>query len=154
MASVYLMTTNRGKYKIGFTTRPIKNRIKQLQTGNPDKIKLVFEKKVKVEKHAHRLEQYLLRKYKKYALKGERLKLNMKQVNEIIFLMTTLSIEEVFFRYKRYNKEMNYTRPMKYHKEKTKKKFKEAFDEKKKQRDDFLMKVFQKIKEHPKDTVF
>ena len=56
MGKMYLLECN-GLYKIGVTTRSMKNRIKDLQTGNPYIISLVFHKAcinyIDMEKYFH-----------------------------------------------------------------------------------------------------
>jgi hypothetical protein len=68
MGFVYLISNDYNHYKIGITTKTVEKRIKQLQTGNSEKINLV--KYYKTEHHRN-LEAWLHRKFGANRLEGE-----------------------------------------------------------------------------------
>jgi len=68
MKSIYIIyNEERDRFKIGFSKNPLK-RLKALQTGNDDVIKLYYEREVK---HYSKIEAYLKRYYKEYKIQGE-----------------------------------------------------------------------------------
>jgi len=68
MTSIYVIyNEHRNRFKIGFSKNPLK-RLKTLQTGNDDTIKLYYEREVK---HYSKVEAYLKRHYKEYKIQGE-----------------------------------------------------------------------------------
>lgn len=68
MGYVYLITNDYCHYKIGITTKTIEKRIKQLQTGNSEKIFIV---KHYYTEHHRQLEAWLHRKFNDKRLEGE-----------------------------------------------------------------------------------
>lgn len=80
MGKIYLIKEKDNEnYKIGYTSKNIEERIKELQTGNGNKLILVhtFE-----TKFATVLEKTLHRRYKSKNLIGEWFELDEKDVNE------------------------------------------------------------------------
>lgn len=70
---VYLIRNEEGYYKIGRTKRPIKNRLKELQTGSATQLEIVEVCKCK---HAATIENILHRRYRSYRVCGEWFDLN------------------------------------------------------------------------------
>jgi hypothetical protein len=68
MGFVYLLTNDYNHYKIGITTRTIEKRLKELQTGNSEKIDII--KSFKTD-HYFAVESWLHRKFKSKRLEGE-----------------------------------------------------------------------------------
>ena len=60
---VYLLVSGNDLYKIGTTKKPLKERIAQLQTGNPFKIDIL---KSYMSPHYKRIEKYLHNVFKAY----------------------------------------------------------------------------------------
>jgi hypothetical protein len=67
--------------KIGITTDTTEKRIKNLQTGNPNKIIEIYSKMLKNSKE---IEFLLHKKYEKHRVMGEWFNLSTKQIDEII----------------------------------------------------------------------
>ena len=68
MGIVYLLRDDNNKYKIGITTRKSIKRLKELQTGNSEQIKVVEEFK---SKWFRKIETALHNRYNTKRLKGE-----------------------------------------------------------------------------------
>ena len=142
MSIVYLIKDNKF-YKLGFSEKDIKERIAQLQTGNPHKLKYIHYSQIKSPKHAYRLEQYLLRKYKEHSMIGEWISINEEQVNEIVFLMKCLSDETVYDKYMEYQATLKTLKPTSKHKKKTVDKLMSEYTKVEKDMMDFMMSMFE-----------
>lgn len=74
-------------FKIGYTTNSVEKRVKQLQTGSPDKItiKYIFESnyKMSVERSLHRL-------FSHKRISGEFFDLSVDDLNKIPTLCSTI----------------------------------------------------------------
>lgn len=80
MYTVYLISCGDDqdkKYKIGYTKRPVIQRIKQLKTGNSEELNLISEYK---SKWGTKIEAVLHRNYKHLKISGEWFRLEEKQV--------------------------------------------------------------------------
>ena len=77
MGFVYLLTNDYAHYKIGITTRTIEKRLRELQTGNSEKIEVV--KFYKTE-HYFALESWLHRKFGVKRLEGEWFELTSEDI--------------------------------------------------------------------------
>ena len=77
---MYLLECN-GLYKIGITTRSVTKRIKNLQTGNPYVISLVF---YKVCSNYDKMERYFHNLFSDKRLVGEWFALDKKDVEHIM----------------------------------------------------------------------
>ena len=102
MGTVYLITNDYIDFKIGITSKPIEKRLKQLQTGNSEKIKLV---KCYKTKNYKMMEGWLHRKFFDKRLEGEWFSLNDSDVlsfietcEEIDKTINLLKEENHFFR--------------------------------------------------------
>ncbi len=73
---VYLLTNNNHHFKIGISKNP-ETRVKQLQTGNSEKIELVF--KYFSKNHSSRIESALHNRYSNYRLESEWFSLPTKE---------------------------------------------------------------------------
>lgn len=81
MGIIYLLRDGNDKYKIGITTRKSTKRIKELKTGNPEKIELVSEFK---SKWYSKIESTLHRQYYLNRLEGEWFDLKEKDTQSFI----------------------------------------------------------------------
>ena len=84
MYTVYLISSGKDdnkKYKIGFTRKPIDQRVKQLKTGNHEE--LIVEKLFN-SKWGTKIEAVLHRNYKHLKISGEWFELNQTQVDKFI----------------------------------------------------------------------
>ena len=88
MKSVYLIRNNDSKYKIGIATNPNK-RIKQLQTGNSDELKIIETYK---SKNASKIETTLHNQYSFKRKIGEWFELSVEE--EVNFIMACKRIDE------------------------------------------------------------
>jgi hypothetical protein len=88
MGYVYLITNGYVHYKIGITSKTIGRRMRQLQTGNSEKIQLV--KSYKSENYRE-IESWLHRKFGNKRLQGEWFELD--DVNVIDFEKICKSID-------------------------------------------------------------
>lgn len=78
----YLYLLGSGEYiKIGISKHSPKTRIRQLQTGNPQKIKLL---KYYRRKDYKELEKFLHKKFRRYRVNGEWFDVKLEQVTRII----------------------------------------------------------------------
>lgn len=83
----YLYLIYDGTYtKIGFTNDTNK-RLKQLQTGNPNRLNILYSLKTDL---AEQIEYELLNKYSKYRLNGEWFKLENHIIGEIVIFLDSL----------------------------------------------------------------
>jgi len=91
--NVYLIKADKFNYKIGFSKTPLK-RLKQLQTGNPYKLKLIAccPGSKQLEDKIHK---YLSNKLSNSGSAKEWFKLNEQNINDIIFLMVIKYINYV-----------------------------------------------------------
>lgn len=80
---VYLLINQDGKYKIGFTDRPIEARIKELRTGSHLEI---YEAKSFESKFSREIETFLHRHYKHLNIQGEWFDLSKTEVDEFVTL--------------------------------------------------------------------
>ena len=101
MGIVYLITSNYVDFKIGVTTRPINERIRELQTSHPEKIDII--KFYKAENH-NAVERWLHRKFNEKRLEGEWFQLDETDINQFESLcqshdkvITLLKEENHFF---------------------------------------------------------
>jgi predicted GIY-YIG superfamily endonuclease len=78
MKSVYLIRSNDGRYKIGIAKNPEK-RIRQLQTGNSDTLKLITSYR---SENANKIEKALHRYYSYGKMIGEWFDLSIKEEAE------------------------------------------------------------------------
>jgi len=81
MGVIYLLTNNNEQYKIGITKYNAKRRIKNLQTGNGNKIDVVAEFK---SIYYNKIEQALHNRYGTKRLKGEWFELEKKDIQNFI----------------------------------------------------------------------
>jgi len=81
MGIIYLLKDGNDKYKIGITTRKSTKRIRELQTGNAEEIKLISEFK---SKWYNKIEGTLHRRYHLNRLKGEWFDLKEKDTQNFI----------------------------------------------------------------------
>jgi hypothetical protein len=88
MRFVYLIRGNDGKYKIGSAKEP-KQRLRQLQTGNSDKLELV---EVYQSENARKIESTLHRYYSYVRNVGEWFNLSIKE--EVNFVKQCKLIDE------------------------------------------------------------
>lgn len=88
MKYVYIIQSlDEGYYKIGVSKHP-HNRLKQLQTGNSSKLKLV---EVYQSEYAHSIEKTMHRRYSTFRKEGEWFELSLE--NEWSFIKECKSIE-------------------------------------------------------------
>lgn len=99
MGHVYLITNDYHHFKIGITAGAIEKRLKQLQTGNSEKIELVKSYK---SEHHRTIESWLHKKYFNQRLEGEWFQLTDDDV--MLFEDTCQSIETTV----KFLKEENY----------------------------------------------
>ena len=97
MKSVYLIRGNNGKYKIGISKCP-RNRIKQNQTGNPDRLKII---EVYESENARKIETALHNQYAYTKNVGEWFDLSVSDESD--FLKNCKRIDETI----NYLKQMN-----------------------------------------------
>ncbi len=88
MKSIYLLQSDNGHYKIGVSKNPMK-RLKQLQTGNSDKIRLISFYETE---NAFLLERSLKNRYNIYRVNGEWFNLPLEE--EIIFIDNCKNLDE------------------------------------------------------------
>ena len=88
MRSVYLIRGNDGKYKIGIARHP-HQRIRQLQTGNPDEIKLIDTYE---SENAFKIETFLHNQYSHFKSHGEWFDLSVTE--EVNFRERCKTIDE------------------------------------------------------------
>lgn len=81
MGIIYLLSNGNGQYKIGITTRKTTKRIKELQTGNGDEIKMLAEFK---SGFFRKIESSLHRRYGTKRLKGEWFELEQEDTQNFI----------------------------------------------------------------------
>lgn len=83
MYKVYLIASQDNHYKIGYTKREVKNRLKELKTGNSQTLDVIsiFE-----SKWGNKIESYLHRRFKDKKIDGEWFELNDYDVNNFISL--------------------------------------------------------------------
>lgn len=74
---VYLLINDEGKYKIGFTDRATKKRIKELQTGSPSEMRVIQEYE---SKNAKQIETIMHRIHKSKRISGEWFELTTEEV--------------------------------------------------------------------------
>jgi len=74
---VYLLINEEGKYKIGFTERETKKRIKELQTGSPSEMRVVQEYE---SDNARKIETILHRFLRSKRISGEWFELTNEEV--------------------------------------------------------------------------
>lgn len=74
---VYLLINDEGKYKIGFTERNIKKRIKELQTGSPSEMRVVQEYE---SDNARKIETIMHRSFRSKRINGEWFDLTNEEV--------------------------------------------------------------------------
>jgi hypothetical protein len=78
---IYLLRDGNGNYKIGITTRKSTSRVKELQTGNAEEIKVVAEFE---SKYFRKLESVMHRTYSNKRMKGEWFQLESKDTQNFI----------------------------------------------------------------------
>jgi hypothetical protein len=88
MRSVYLIRGNDGRYKIGIAKDP-KQRIRQLQTGNPDSMKLI---EIYQSENAFKIETALHNRFSHVRQSGEWFDLSVTE--EVKFIEMCRSIDE------------------------------------------------------------
>jgi predicted GIY-YIG superfamily endonuclease len=88
MKSVYLIRGNDGRYKIGIAKNP-QRRIRQLQTGNSDKLKLI---EVYQSENASKIEAALHMQYSPDKLIGEWFDLSISE--ETMFIKKCKLVDE------------------------------------------------------------
>jgi predicted GIY-YIG superfamily endonuclease len=81
MGIIYLLRDDNNKYKIGITTRKSTKRVKELQTGNAEEIRVVNEFK---SKWFRKIEGSLHRRYGTKRMKGEWFELEQKDTQNFI----------------------------------------------------------------------
>jgi len=82
MGFIYVLQSgNTDKYKIGYSKHKTKKRLKQLQTGNPEKLNLIYEFETKFN---FKTESTLHHYFKHYRIPDtEFFQLNKKQIKEL-----------------------------------------------------------------------
>jgi predicted GIY-YIG superfamily endonuclease len=88
MKSVYLIRGNDGKYKIGIAKHPIQ-RIKQLQTGNSEQLKLI---EIYQSENARKIESALHNRYSYVKNIGEWFDLSVTE--EVNFIQICKNIDD------------------------------------------------------------
>lgn len=83
MYKVYLISSSDKHYKIGYTKREVKNRLKELKTGNSQNLEVVsiFE-----SKWGNKIETFLHKRFKTKKIDGEWFELSDDDVNNFIKL--------------------------------------------------------------------
>lgn len=83
---IYLITNQKGHYKIGVSKNPDK-RIKSMETGNPDDLVIFYRYKTK---NAHKIERILHRLFESYKVKLEWFELPIYEVRNFIYNCTKI----------------------------------------------------------------
>lgn len=91
MGIIYLLKDDNGMYKIGITTRKSTKRLKELQTGNAEEIRVVSEFK---SEYFRKIENTLHRRYTSKRMKGEWFNLEKEDTQN--FISECQSLHETF----------------------------------------------------------